>query len=150
MDSFRLTADNCFTVTLLSAEMAGDTSTQRRAVCGKITYDPSDKLCCGGAVQSMWPSADMFWPKCCGTKVYDAGYNLCCRGVVHRKKEGKCCGTQVYDEQYYSCCHSSVGEKSWICWVAYHFVIGHFSQSHDPTVKNEEKNRLESRRVGHL
>lgn len=115
MDSFRLTADNCFTVTLLAAEMAGDTSTQRRAVCGKITYDPSDKLCCGGTVQSMWPSADMMWPKCCGTKVYDAGYNLCCRGVVHRKKEGKCCGTQVYDEQYYSCCHGSFEEKSWIC-----------------------------------
>lgn len=100
---------------LMAAEMAGDTSTQRRAVCGKITYDPSDKLCCGGTVQSMWPSADMMWPKCCGTKVYDAGYNLCCRGVVHRKKEGKCCGTQVYDEQYYSCCHSSFEEKSWIC-----------------------------------
>ena len=51
----RYSADNCFTVTLLAAGMVGDTSTQRRAVCGKI----NQKFCCGGTVQSK--PTDMIW-----------------------------------------------------------------------------------------
>lgn len=132
----RYSADNCFTVTLLAAGMVGDTSTQRRAVCGKI----NQKFCCGGTVQSK--PTDMIWQNAVVSKFVTQSTTYVATELFIGRMKESVVGPKFMMSSIIAVVIVALRKSSWICWVAYHFAIGLFSQSHDPTVKNEKKKKI--------
>lgn len=82
--------------------------THARHCCGRVSYNPSNQLCCAGRLRFKPPGQ-----YCCGSLTYNPKTQLCCRGTVKTKTGSlnSCCGSVPYDRNIKSCCYGKLVPK---------------------------------------
>ncbi|XP_052008635.1 galaxin isoform X2 [Xyrauchen texanus] len=71
--------------------------------CESVAYNPLNKICCNGRIQTRNSAQAM----CCGTEVYLKETDLCCVDTIYKLEQNLfCCGNKSYSNESHCCCTS--------------------------------------------